>query len=90
MSSDTNEPLRGWTSERGAAAYTGYSIFQFRRLVEQGVFKRGTQLTPNGRRRYRFADLDAAHDRATRSRKPKLKQEPRGIVRQRLEQEASR
>jgi len=74
---------RGYTDEAGAAAYVGYSVDQFKRLKGRGIFKRGQPLTPDGKLLHRYADLDAAIERAWRSRKPR--RQARGIVRQRME-----
>jgi hypothetical protein len=35
----TNERPRGWTDKKGAAAYTGYSEYQFAELAKSGVFE---------------------------------------------------
>jgi hypothetical protein len=45
-------------------------------------------MTPGGKRFFAYRDLDAAYERAGRSRKPR--REPRGIVRMRLEQRQRR
>jgi hypothetical protein len=74
---------RGYLDQTGAAHYTGFSRDQFQRLVTLGIFKPGRPLTPNGKRLHKISDLDAAIEKAWRSRKPK--RQPRGIVRQREE-----
>jgi hypothetical protein len=72
---------RGYLDQAAAAAYCGFSKDQFQRLINQGIFKPGRPLTSNGKRLHKISDLDAAIERAWRSRKPR--REPRGIVRQR-------
>jgi predicted DNA-binding transcriptional regulator AlpA len=79
----TNTSSRGYADEAAAAAYIGYSRDQFRELIKRGLFPRGRPLTPDGKLLWRISDLDAAVQRAWRSRKARRSQ--RGIVRQRLE-----
>ena len=74
---------RALADTRSSATYTGLSIWQFGRLVKKGVFPRPIFLTPGGKAMFRLRDLDAAIDKAARSRRPRRK--PRGIVRQRME-----
>jgi hypothetical protein len=82
MTEKTNQDgPRGYLDQAAAAAYCGFSRDQFQRLINQGVFKAGRPLTSNGKRLHKISDLDAAIEKAWRSRKPR--REPRGIVRQR-------
>jgi predicted DNA-binding transcriptional regulator AlpA len=76
---------RGYLDEAGAAAYVGYSRDQFKRLVKQLIFPKPIFLTPNAKGLWSIRALDAAIDRATRSRKPR--REVRGVFRERLELE---
>jgi hypothetical protein len=78
-----DHPVRGYLDQADAAAYCGFSKDQFKVLITQGVFPRGRPLTPDGKLIFKIADLDAAIERAWRTRKPRRTQ--RGIVRQRLE-----
>jgi hypothetical protein len=78
-----NERPRGWTDKHGAAAYTGYSEWQFLELAKAGVFEPPTYLTPGSKGMWSYRGLDASYEKAKRSRKPR--RQLRGIVRQRLE-----
>jgi hypothetical protein len=75
--------LRGYLDLARAAHYCGFSKDQFKVLIAQGVFPRGRPLTRDGKLIFKIADLDAAIERAWRTRKPR--RTPRGIIRQRLE-----
>jgi hypothetical protein len=76
-------PRAGYGDEEAASEHVGYGRDRFRALVKKGVFKPGKALTANGKLLFKFSDLDAAVEKAWRSRKPRPM--PRGIVRQRLE-----
>jgi hypothetical protein len=82
-STEDNGRPRGYIDQAGAAAYVGYSLDQFRDLIARGIFPRGRPLTADGKLLFRISDLDAAVEKAWRSRKPR--REARGVVRQRLE-----
>jgi hypothetical protein len=82
----TTTSPRGYTDERGAAEYVSYSLDRFKELVAQGVFKRGRALTSDGKLLHKYSDLDAAVEKAFRTRKPRRR--ARGIVR--IRQEAAR
>jgi hypothetical protein len=76
---------RGYTDKHGVAAYFGgVSLWQVDEWIRQGILPPGVTMIPGGKRFFAFRDLDAAYDRAARSRRPR--REPRGIVRMRLEQ----
>jgi hypothetical protein len=80
-----NPGRRGYTDKHGVAAYFAVSVWQVDRWIRQGVLKPGVPMTPEGKHLFAYRDLDLAYDRAARSRKPR--RTPRGIVRQRLEQQ---
>jgi hypothetical protein len=80
-----NSTRRGYTDKHGVAAYFGVSVWQVDRWIRQGVLRPGVPMTPEGKHLFAYRDLDLAYDRAARSRKPR--RTPRGIVRQRLEQQ---
>jgi len=80
-----NSTRRGYTNKHGVAAYFGVSVWQVDRWIRQGVLRPGVPMTPEGKHLFAYRDLDLAYDRAARSRKPR--RTPRGIVRQRLEQQ---
>ncbi len=82
-----NNATRGYVGEADAAHYVGYSRDQFRRLVRKGIFPRGTVLTANSKAIWSLRLLDAAIEKAARSRKPR--RQPRGILRQRMEADRS-
>jgi hypothetical protein len=78
-----NDARRGYTDRNGAARYFNVSVWQIDAWERAGILRPGVTITPRGKKFFRFVDLDAAFERAARSRRPR--REPRGIIRQRLE-----
>jgi hypothetical protein len=79
-----NHPARrGYCDKHGVAAYFNTTTWQVDEWLRQGILKPGVTMTPGGKRFFAYRELDAAYERAARSRQPR--REPRGIVKQRLE-----
>jgi hypothetical protein len=69
--------------KHASAAYLATSVWTFLDLVKAGLLPRGVALNPGGKLTWRFSDLDAAYEKARRSRKPK--RAPRGVIKRRQE-----
>jgi hypothetical protein len=74
--------IAGYGDKWASSAYIGVSVWQFVGWTKVGILPRGFPLTPGGKLFWSFRALDAAMDKAARSRKPQ--REHRGIVKVRL------
>ena len=79
---DQHAAHRGYGDKWASSAYIGVSVWQFVGWTKAGILPRGFPLAPGGKFFWSFRALDAAMDKAARSRKPR--REHRGIVKERL------